>query len=125
MSYWTEIYKKWRFIMAKAKHTLKQKRTFWRTHITSWEKTDISQAEYCRRNGLSSRSFGYWKKRQDCAKVNSVSFIPVPLAQPIDVSTKVGRAPLCILLDNRYRIEVGDDFSPLTLQGLLHALERM
>ncbi len=111
--------------MTKAKHTLEQKRTFWRMHITSWEKTDISQTEYCRRNGLSSRSFGYWKKRQDCAKVNSVSFVPVPIAPPMDVGTKVGKAPLCILLDDRYRIEVGDDFSPLTLQRLVHALERM
>jgi len=110
---------------AKSKHTLEQKRTFWRTHITSWEKTDISQAEYCRRNGLSSRSFAYWKKRQGCAKVNSVSFVPVPLAPPMDVGTQVGRASLCIVLDDQYRIEVGDGFFPLTLQRLVHALERM
>jgi hypothetical protein len=110
--------------MAKAKHTLKQKRTFWKKHITSWEKMDISQAEYCRQNGLSSRSFGYWKKRQGNAKVNSVSFVPVALAPPIDVGTKVGRAPLCILMD-RYRIEVGDEFSPLTLQRLVKTLEQM
>jgi hypothetical protein len=111
--------------MTKAKHTLEQKRTFWQAHITSWEKTDISQSEYCRRNGLSSRSFGYWKKRQDNARVHSVSFVPVPLASPMDVGAKVGRAPLCIMLDDRYRIEVGDDFSPLTLQRLVHTLERM
>ena len=111
--------------MAKAKQTQEQKRAFWRTHITSWEKTDISQAEYCRQNGLSSRSFGYWKKRQGCEKVNPVSFVPVPLAPPMDVGTKVGKAPLCIVLDDRYRIEVGDDFSPLTLQSLVYTLERM
>ncbi|RZB29716.1 MAG: hypothetical protein SRB1_01996 [Desulfobacteraceae bacterium Eth-SRB1] len=110
--------------MAKSKHTLKQKRKFWQAHITSWEKTDISQAEYCRLNGLSSRSFGYWKKRQDSAKVNPVSFVPVPLAPPMDVGSKVGRAPLCIVLDDRYRIEVSDDFYPLTLQRLVHALEQ-
>ena len=107
--------------MTKAKHTLEQKRTFWQTHITSWEKTDISQAEYCRRNGLSSRAFGYWKRKQDCA----VSFVPVPLTLPMDAGTKIGRAPLCIVLDDRYRIEVGDDFSPLTLQKLVHTLEQM
>ena len=111
--------------MAKAKQTLKQKRAFWKTHITSWEKTDISQAEYCRQNGLSSRSFGYWKKRQGNAKVNPVSFVSVPLAPPMAVCAKVGRAPLCIVLDDRYRIEVGDDFSPLTLQRLVHTLERI
>jgi len=43
----------------------------------------------------------------------------------MDVGAKVGRAPLCIVLDDRYRIEVGDDFFPLTLQRLVHALERM
>lgn len=111
--------------MAKAKHTLKQKRTFWQRHITSWEKMDISQAEYCRQNGLSSRSFGYWKKRQNNAKVNPVSFVPVPLAPPMAIGSKVGRAPICIVIDDRHRIEVGDDFSPLTLQRLVHTLEQI
>ncbi|MDL1969043.1 MAG: hypothetical protein LWW97_11035 [Deltaproteobacteria bacterium] len=98
--------------MTEAKQTQEQKRTFWQRHITSWEKTDISQAEYCQRNGLSSRSFGYWEKRQNNAKVNPVLFVPVPLVPSMDVGAKVGRAPLCIVIDNRYRIEVGDDFSP-------------
>jgi hypothetical protein len=110
---------------AKSNHTLETKRTFWRTHITSWGEAGISQAEYCRRNGLSSKSFTYWKRKQKSAKVNSVSFVPVPLSPTMDVDTKGRRAPLCIVLDDSYRIEVGDDFSPLTLQRLVHALERM
>ena len=110
---------------AKSNHTLKQKRTFWPEHITSWEKTEMSQAEYCRRYGLSSKSFTYWKKRQGQTKVNPVSFVPVPLAPAIDVGNKIGSASLCIVLDERYRVEVGDDFSPLTLQRLVHVLERM
>ena len=109
--------------MTKAKHILEQKRTFWQGHINSWEKTSMTQAEYCRQNGLSSKTFGYWKRKN--AKLNSLSFIPVPLTPPMDACTKISRAPLCIVIDNRYRIEVSDNFSPLTLQKLVHTLEQM
>jgi hypothetical protein len=43
------------------------------------------------------------EKKQDCAKANSVSFVPVQLEPPMDVGAKVGRAPLCIVLDDRCR----------------------
>lgn len=113
--------------MAKAKsnHPQKQKRKFWKKHIASWQETEISQAEYCRRNGLKTKSFTYWKKKHKPIKDDCVSFVPVPLTPAIDVSNNIGRGSLCLLLDERYRIEVGDDFSEFTLQRLLHVLERI
>lgn len=110
---------------AETNHPREQKRKFWREHIASWQETDISQAEYCRRNGLKSKSFTYWKKRQGQTKVNPVSFVPVPLAPAMAVGQKNGGASLCLVLGDRYRVEVGDDFSVSTLQRLVHVLERM
>jgi len=110
---------------AKSIHAQKQKRKLWKKHIASWHETEISQAEYCRRNGLKPKSFTYWKKKHKPVKDDFVSFVPVPLPPAMDVSNNMGRASLFLLLHERYRIEVGDDFSELTLQRLLHALERI
>jgi len=30
---------------------LKQKRTYWKQHIDSWQETGLTQAEYCRQPG--------------------------------------------------------------------------
>jgi hypothetical protein len=49
----------------------------------------------------------------------------VPIAPTIAAGNKIGGSSLCLLLGDRYRIEVCDDFSALTLQRLVHVLERM
>ena len=35
----------------------------WSIHITTWEASNISQAEYCRQNNLKPHTFWYWKRR--------------------------------------------------------------
>ena len=35
----------------------------WAVHIENWRSGEVSQAEYCRRNGLKPYAFSYWKKR--------------------------------------------------------------
>lgn len=110
---------------AKLKQPLKQKRKFWQEHMVAWKEMNISQAEYCRRNGLKSKSFTYWKKKQNQDKEKIISFVPVPLPQAKTFRDKAGNASLCMVIDGRFRVEVGDDFSELTLQRLVHALERM
>jgi len=34
---------------------------FWQNHVTAWEQSGIRQSEYCRRQGLNIKIFGYWK----------------------------------------------------------------
>ncbi len=110
---------------ANSNHPREQKRRFWQEHLTAWQEADISQAEYCRRNEISSRSFSYWKKKQPQKRINPVSFVPVPIAPAMAVGNIIGGNSLCLLLGERYRVEVGDDFSPLTLQKLVRVLEEM
>lgn len=41
----------------------KTPRQFYQKHLTNWNGTGLSQAEYCRRNGLVRHRFGYWKRK--------------------------------------------------------------
>ncbi len=43
---------------------LKKKRKLWQAHIKAWSESSMTQAEYCRQNELSIKSFGYWKRKQ-------------------------------------------------------------
>ena len=36
----------------------------WSKHIGGWRLSKLSQREYCKRHGLSYRSFSYWFRRE-------------------------------------------------------------
>lgn len=36
---------------------------FWENHVRSWEKSGLSQSDYCRREKVSLTSFCSWRKR--------------------------------------------------------------
>lgn len=38
-------------------------RQFCQKHLANWKGSGLSQAEYCRRNGLVRHRFGYWKRK--------------------------------------------------------------
>jgi hypothetical protein len=102
----------------------KDKREYWTRQITLWEKSGLSQIEYCKRNNLSRHVFTYWKCKGN-KKQESLSFVPV-LRKPTLNQIPVNRiAPIRIMLGSRYRIEIEDGFSPDTLGQLMYALERM
>lgn len=35
---------------------------YWSAHITKWKRSGLLQKEYCARQGLHVKSFGYWKR---------------------------------------------------------------
>ncbi len=37
---------------------------WWLAHIKSWQKSEITQTEYCRINKLNHKSFSNWKLKQ-------------------------------------------------------------
>ena len=60
------------------------KAAFWRRHLVAWRNSGLSQAAYCRRDGLSLACFGYWR-----GKLRSTLLLSAPSAQalvPIVVS---------------------------------------
>ena len=36
---------------------------YWHRLVAAWEKSGLSQAEFCRRRGVEAGSFGWWKRK--------------------------------------------------------------
>lgn len=100
------------------------KQEYWRSHITGWKKSSLSQIDYCKQNNLSKHRFTYWKCKEH-KKSAPISFIPVIQSPIRSTSSKNIIAPLKILFGDRYRIEIGDGFSSDTLSRLMDTLERI
>lgn len=101
--------------------TFKTKRQLWVFHIETWGKSNLTQAEYCRRNQLASKSFTYWKGKLKKEKTSS-RFLPVPLkTMPFPIKEKRAH-DLTLVFDDKFKIEVGDEFNASTLVRLVHAL---
>ncbi|MCB2183769.1 MAG: hypothetical protein KQH63_17195 [Desulfobulbaceae bacterium] len=101
------------------------KRRFWKAHIQAWEKSGLSQNDYCRRNKLKVKSFWYWKKKfTSKTAAGAVNFVPVPV--PSEKSQKISGSDFSglTLFLNNIEIQVSNDFNTTTLTRVVDALER-
>ncbi|MHC4215300.1 MAG: IS66 family insertion sequence element accessory protein TnpA [Planctomycetota bacterium] len=90
-------------------------------HIRRWRDSRLTQAEYCRRNELKWSTFHYWRKRlQD--KPTAVTLVEVPVRKNLSCQPC---HELTLILGDRYRVEIGDDFNPSTLAKLVDTLGRL
>jgi hypothetical protein len=62
----------------------------------------------------------YWQKRFPRQTTDEVSFVALDIA---DVRSLPAASKLNLLTPNGYRIEIGQDFDPATLQKLITVLE--
>jgi hypothetical protein len=132
-----------------------EKECFWREHIQRWRESRISQVGYCREHGLKETAFTYWKGKltqagsasSDTSVISGrsagsgtppVSLVPVgvkvnvepeSLPQAItpqpDTPQAIAPKPLVVVVDGRYRIEVGGDFESATLGKLVSTLRQL
>ena len=100
---------------------LEQKRIYWKQHIDSWQETGLSQAEYCRRHNLKHHQLVYWKKRF-LSTETEVSFVPLKLEDLLDIPAQPDRAPLCLVINNQFKIEIKAGFDAQLLHQLIFAL---
>lgn len=101
--------------------TRREKEQYWQKHLSEWRQSGLSQAEYCRVNHLSWRSFGYHKNKHR-KKAPIVSFMPV---QTIVQAQHEPSSTLKVILNDRFKIEVGDGFIPATLEKIVRTLRGM
>ena len=55
----------------------------WREHLAAWKNSGLSQAAYCRQQGLMQSDFSWWKREITCRdqRVSAApAFIPVQVA---------------------------------------------
>jgi len=103
---------------------LEQKRIYWKQQIESWQETGLSQAEYCRRHHLKHHQMVYWKKR--FVQIESgVSFVPLKINGLSDISGRPECDTLCLVIDNRFKIEIEHGFDVSLLRQLILALRAM
>jgi len=42
-------------------HHVRHSKSFWDKHVKHWQNSGLSQSEYCRRNNIKEKAFGYHK----------------------------------------------------------------
>jgi len=112
------------------------KRRFWGAQLRAWQQSGLTQAEFCRRQGVNRHRFHCWKDLLERERLSEpvpttapvlppVRFVPVTVGPPTPMSAASGgstRAALTLVTD-AYRIEISDDFRTDTLARLLATLE--
>ena len=109
--------------MKKRNEILEEKRGYWQGHVASWRQSGISQAEYCRRQSLSIKNFGYWKRKQSKTQYGELKFFPLVLSNPSQLQESTTLQ--LTLQEKRFTIEIKEDFSPVVLKRLILSLEEL
>ena len=111
--------------MAKTKKKT-SRAAYWRKHISKWSKSGLTQAEYCRRNGLSAAAFHWWKgelrrkSKAQKASPTSIQFVEVQGVSPTHGSRNESYE---VLLSRDRTIRVGHDFDSEVLKRLIAVVE--
>ena len=111
--------------MAKTKKKT-SRAAFWQKHISQWSKSGLTQAEYCRRNGLSAAAFHWWKgELQRKSKLQKKPSTPMQFVEVQGVPpAHAGRGETYeIVLPRGRAIRVGRDFDSDVLKRLIAAVE--
>jgi transposase len=99
----------------------------WRRHVAAWRRSGLTQAEYCRQQGLAAADFSWWKSdlaRRDAARSQiatrqaPASFVAVPV-----VTCRAEDSACEVLLRNGRRMRVGAACEPGWIAKLATALE--
>ncbi len=98
---------------------LAEKRRTWQEHLKKWDSSGLSQVEYCRRNNLRTNIFLYWKKKLLPESTPALVELPAKLFSRPALPQK---APLCLFVDGRYRIDIAPGFDVDTLDRLIRML---
>ena len=100
-----------------------QKLRFWRKHITAWQQSQLSQAEYVRQHQLSPQSFKYYRRfllpPPDVPA--SQVFVPV-VVQDNFVTVSSEDTGIKLVTPQGFRLEIRTDFHAQSLQRLLQVL---
>ncbi|NNK96933.1 MAG: hypothetical protein HKP41_21480 [Desulfobacterales bacterium] len=98
----------------------REKRRFWKAHLEAWQASGYSLAEYGKHHNLVYHRLIYWKNKFENEQKNLISFVPVPL-QP-----DLADIPITLSLQNdRFKIQIGTDFSGKLLSRLIATLESL
>lgn len=93
-------------------------RDYWHKHYDSFNKSGLTQRDYCRQEELGYWTFNSWKRRFDKSESD------VTLQElPIKVSpTHSACSPIEIILKNNLKLSIPDNFSKNSLKKIMSVL---
>jgi len=114
--------------------TLSERGEYWQGHLRRWEQAGTTQAEYCRRHGLSVAAFRWWRRKflgegrlvardddtADCRRRSHPGFVEMVAAMS---SAPESSSVYEILLPNRWRLRLSGRFEADAVRTLLSVLE--
>ena len=96
--------------------------TQWQRHVEAWRESGLSQADYCRQQGLNRKTFSLWTRRDQgnptIDRGTSLELISVQVSAPV-ASTPVS---VMLRLANGVKLELSTAVSPRWLAELLRCL---
>ena len=95
----------------------KQKQHYWQRHMQAWKESGNSQAGFCREHNLNIKTFTYWRRKLS-KRSATVTLVQMP---PLSNTA----APIKLIVNDRFAIEVSDGFGPDTLKQLVHVVRSL
>jgi len=103
-------------------NTRQSKRTSWSHHINAWQKSGLTQVQYCLKHQLNKHTFTYWKSKLT-KQPPLPSLIPVTLRPDIRQNSSSLHSGIALSFNDRFSIELENGFNNDTLLKLIHLLE--
>ena len=93
--------------------------SYWRPLYEAWQKSNLSQAAFCKDKDLNYANFIYWRKKFSQQKSKAL----VPINIKIPSPTLATEQKLDAYLPNNIRLSIPSGFDRATLQVVLQTLE--
>ncbi len=103
----------------------KHNRQKWQEHIDSWERSELSQREYCLRNGEKYKTFLYWRKQLKKESKNNKAQV-VQLKEKININSLIRSKESSSMIKitfGEFNIEFDPHVSLESLTGIIKALK--
>ena len=97
----------------------------WRRHVEAWRESGLSQADYCRQQGLNHKTFSVWTRRVhvDLTLDKNVPLGLLPVQVEPSASVASTQASMMLRLAHGAQLELSTDVPPRWLAELLRCLD--
>ena len=97
----------------------------WRRHVDAWRESGLSQADYCRQQGLNHKTFSVWTRRVqvDLSLDKNAPLGLLPVQVEPSPSLASTQASMMLWLAHGAQLELSTDVPPRWLAELLRCLD--
>jgi hypothetical protein len=95
------------------------RRASWIAHVKSWRDSGLTQADYCRRHALNTKTFSTWIKR--CNTSTTPVTLPLTLV-PVTVAQPAAAGELLLCHASGWQLALPSAIEPAWLASLLRGM---